>query len=364
MPDIVEQGSPITLDLTTEDSDGGADDASIVRVSILDASGATVENLATPTHVSTGFYQYTYPVPGDATPGAWAARWFATINGFALQVDDGFTVVRAGSVATRLISAVCQPWAVHGDVPAGMLPDDADPDDVDDALLQSSDLLFELTGRRFPGQCHDVIRPQSQWRKVDGLPRWWPALSTDVGYGAMYGWCSCRRGRETGCSRVSEIKLPGHPVDRDSITVKVDGVEFTDWTIDDGRFLRRVDGEGWPCCQDLDLPDSEEHTFSIAYDFGRSPVIGGKNASILLGVSIYAENHPDVATRCKPPARATTITRQGVTIQLGDPVAMVEAGLTGIRSVDLWVASVFRGEKTRRGTVLVPGKSRSARRVR
>jgi len=360
----IGQGAPITLDALFTDGTGAAVDPSDPRVSILDTLGAVVVSLAVPTRVALGHWHYVFAVPVDATLGAWAADWFATINGSPVTDEDGFTVVTAGSISTGDTQGgiTCAPWASHEDAAIGMLTYEIDPDLVDEAFQAAGDVLYELTGRRYPGVCHDFYRPQSQWRQVDGPPRWWPS-TISFGYGTQYGWCSCHRGRETGCTTVHEVKLPGHPAIRDSIVVKIDGVVFNSWTLDDGRFLKRVDGQGWPCCQNLNLPDSEPGTFSIAHDFGLHPPRGGTRAAVLLGTSLFAEWHPDLAGKCKTPARATRVTRTGITVELGDPVAMIENGLTGIRSVDLWVASVLIGQKRRRAAVLVPGRHRSVRRV-
>lgn len=364
MAGSIVRGNAITLDGFYIDSAGAPADPPDPQVSIVDAEGVTVVSLDTPTNVAVGHFQYVYPVAADALLGAWAARWYGTVDGFALTDEDGFTVVRedATTPAGTGEGTTCAPWATHEDAPLALQAYDIDPDAVDDAFQVASDVLFELTGRRWPGVCTDVIRPQASWRFTEGPPRWWPATAR-AGLGSAYGWCSCHRGRETGCNRVPEIKLPGHPVDPTGIVVKIDGLEFFDFRLDDGRFLVRTDGDGWPCCQNLLEPDTEENTWSVAYSYGTGPDLGGKRAAVLLGTALFGESNPEAAARCKIDKRATRVTRAGTTVELGDPVAMVEAGLTGIGSVDLWVASKRLGQARRRATVLVPGKYRSVRRV-
>lgn len=95
MPQLIARGSTITLNAETVDNFGVATDAAGLTVDIIDAAGVNVITNATPTHVSTGIYQYTYPVPVDAQLGAWAAEWSGTIGSQPVVVDDGFTVVLA-----------------------------------------------------------------------------------------------------------------------------------------------------------------------------------------------------------------------------------------------------------------------------
>lgn len=361
MAQQIGRGGTITLDARFSDGAGAAIDPVNPKVSILNALGAVVVSLATPTHVSLGHYQYTYAVAADAMLGAWAAKWFALINGAPEEGEDGFTVVAAGTISTSQGGGVtCSPWATSEDAPASLSGYGIDPNDVDDAFQAATDILYELSGRRYPGICTDYVRPQAVWRQVEGLSKWWPAAVT-FGFASSWGWCSCHRGRETGCNRVPEIKLPGHPVQRDSIVVKLNGEVFTEWRLDDGRYLVRTDGSGWPCCQQLLEPDTQDRTFSILYRWGRVPDIGGKHASILLGTRLFADWFPEA--KCSPPERATRVTRQGVSIDLADPAKMIELGITGIRAVDAWLASKVQGRKNRPATVLVPGRHRSVRRT-
>ncbi len=360
MPTVV-RGNAITLDCLSTDSAGDPVDPTGLSVSIIDAFGATVVSLDTNvTIVATGHAQYEYTVPADAFPGAWVARWFGTIDGGEETDDDGFTVL--GSI-TAGDGTTCTPWATHEDAPSSLQAYDIDPVEVDLAFQIAGDILFQLTGRRWPGRCSDVIRPQAQWSASSGPPRWWPAIGSRS---SIWGWCSCNRSRETGCSRIPEIKLPGHPVDAASIVVTIDGEEFgpdTIWRLDDGRYLVRVDGEGWPCCQDLRADISEERTWQVAYSWGNGPDAGGIRAAALLGTQLFGDFFPDSAEACKLPKRAVRVTRAGTTVDLTSPKDMVEQGITGIPAVDLWVASKRLGQARRRATVLIPGKHRTARRT-
>lgn len=362
MASIVERGSTITLDLLTEKSNGDAVDFTPVTVSIIDASGDTVVSLAVPTHIALGHYQYDYIVAADAELGAWIVRWFGTFDGDDLTIDEGFTVLRAGAVTPPVAGGeTCEPWATHEDATGACATYGVDADLLDEAMQVATDVLWNLTGRKWSGLCSDSIRPQAQWRPYDGPARWWPAAVS--GSAAPWGFCSCHRGRETGCTNVPEIKLPGSPVVAASIVVKIDGLEFFDFRLDDHRYLVRTDGQGWPCCQDLRADDTEDRTFSIAYDFDRRPPIGGRRAAASLGCELALLYTPDLTARCRIPKRATQVNRQGVTISLADTAALFKDGITGLPEVDLWVMSVREGAKRRKMSVMIPGRWRSARRV-
>jgi hypothetical protein len=250
----------------------------------------------------------------------------------------------------------CTPWATIDDAPASY---EGDPDVLESVLPLATDILFELTRRRWPGTCHDEFRPMAQYRSAE-MPTWWPD------YRGSMGWCSCNRAlRETGCQRLPEIKLPGTPVHVDSIKVTLDGAAFTDFALHDHRYLVRTDGDGWPCCQDLLAPLTEDHTMGIEYDFGIAPPEAGPIVcmayAIQLALSLDAE--AVASNKCQLPKRVTTITRQGITMAILDPMVFIDKGRVGLALVDQWIASVNLGSNTRAATVLVPGQRRTARRI-
>ncbi len=303
----------------------------------------------TPTHDGTGLYSYVLLLD---QVGAWRIEWDGTgavpaVGYQTLVVHDPNTV-----------NTTCEPWATSADACAPCNTYEFDTVLLDEKMAVATDVLFNLTGRRWPGICTDVIRPQAQYRSFE-TPRWWPSD------GSGYGWCSCNRGRETGCAAVPEIRLPGHPVV--AASVLIDGEAFTDFRIDDGRWLVRTDGEGWPCCQDLTaaVDDLSASTFQVSYSWGSEPPAGGIAAAAALGCQYALACDPDAVNdgTCRLPKYVTSITRAGTTMSFADPMKLVKDGLTGIPEVDQWVNSILLGDKRRRGRVLVPGSHRSARRT-
>lgn len=258
----------------------------------------------------------------------------------------------------------CTPWAAPDDVPAGN-------EDVPDELLLiglqvSSDVLYQLTGRRWAGVCTDLVRPTA-CGCVSRAGWWLPpgvhAPSVPMGgvdrLGAL---CGC------GCSGVSEVKLPGYPV-RTITEVVIDGqvVAPDQYRVDQRRKLvcqATTGRSAWPCCQRLDLPAGEPGTWSVEYEFGQAPPIGGVTSAASLGLQLaLAIAPPAFAGRCRLPKRVTSITRQGVTVAILDPLSLFKDGLTGLPEVDLWVASVLAGDGRRRATAWVPGRHQASRRT-
>jgi hypothetical protein len=144
--------------------------------------------------------------------------------------------------------------------------------------------------------------------------------------------------------------------------VAVDGVALASsaYRVDNGRWLVRQDGNGWPCCQDLSKPDGETGTWSVTFDFGSVPPELVKQAAVSLATEFVKGCRGDGT--CRIPNRATTITREGVTYALIDPQGFLEAGLTGLYEVDLAIQATNPGRIQRRAHVLSP-ESPMVRRV-
>lgn len=254
---------------------------------------------------------------------------------------------------------MCAAWATHEDACAPCNTYELTEDELDRAFLVASDVLFNLTERRWPGVCVDKVRPTARYRRHDASPRWWHATGD-----YRYGFCSCNRSRDFGCLTIPSIELPGRPVHADGLVVKVDG-EVVEAIVYDRNKITRADGKGWPCCQNLLLPDTEHSTFSVEYPYGLGPPIGGVMACAQLGCQLALAFNPDALSdgACKLPKRVQTITRAGTTIAVIDPLTLFKDGLTGLSEVDLWVSSIRAGDKRRRGKLIIPGRRSTMRRM-
>lgn len=240
-------------------------------------------------------------------------------------------------------TSVCEPWATIADVCSPCDDYEFDVALLEDKLAIASDLLFDLSGRRWAGECSETVRP------VVGRCR-----SRDV----------CR------CADVAGIRLGGSPL-VDVTEVKIDGVALdpSEYRIDDhNELVRLADGDGvrrgWPTCQNMYLADTEEGTFSVTYVYGTAPPPGGVAAAAALACQLALACQPETVGSCRLSDRVVSISRQGVTKQLRDPAAMFPEGLTGLNEVDLWLSSLRYGRRQRPATVVVPEiESRRVRRV-
>lgn len=261
----------------------------------------------------------------------------------------------------------CSPWAELGDMPCQTY--EADPDQMAMLLQFSTDVLYELTGRQWPGLCVTTVRPQSGEPVGSNV---WPGNGYREPWLVERGvWgCSCNRSVRTGCSGVPEIKLADRVVSVQQ--VKIDGavVPSSEYRLDDHRYLvglRRPDGSErtWPCCQVDNEPDTQPHTFSVAFTRGGYPPVGGTVAAASLGCE-FAKGlgmlGDEAVKKCRLPRRVTSIVRQNVSVAVLDPLTLFQDGRTGLPEVDLWLASVVAGRARRRATMIPMGRRRGSRR--
>lgn len=154
----------------------------------------------------------------------------------------------------------CQPFADKAALYAapnlcGLVTSPADDARVEASLEEATDLLVQISGFRQYGVCETTLRP-----------------CRECGWGQN---CKC------GCCQIDKLPIPeGATVTE----VKIDGVALDPATYGtiytpSGRWLirrRATDDETrepWPYCQDIDLPDTEEDTFSITYETGEVGLI-------------------------------------------------------------------------------------------
>lgn len=314
------------------------------------------------------------------------------------DVDATGTVVASRQGAFNVLADAQQedvPWAVVGPCSTWASSQDVweccgQPTEVIDGIecnvdftswaVMASQILFELSGRLYSGQCAKTVRPcrQDCGCGIQILSRGHIIGPWDWGGG--WNWMGnswgCD-GNPCGCSPLSQVLLSGYPV-REITEVKIDGdvVDPDTYRLDGFRWLVRVRDPAdpatplsWPSCQQLDLPDTEDGTFSVTYSYGQDPPIAGTRAAAALACQLYLACSQGAA-ECEIPSNAVRVTRQGVTI---DRDAVMNfffhkqdnggGWKTGITSVDTFLNSLNPAGIQQRPRTWSPDGTKYARKV-
>jgi hypothetical protein len=160
---------------------------------------------------------------------------------------------------------------------------------------------------------------------VEGGGPFFPGINNQ---GYWVNSCGCG-GDNCGCGPLSEIILPG-PIGG-IFSIEIDGVEVDQgaYRVDNFNRLVAMGDLVWPICQDMSEPSDGTDSFSIVYYRGAMPDQLTKYAA---GVLAYEFAKACTGGKCRLPAGVTSITRQGVTMDI--PSGMWNNGITGIREVD------------------------------
>jgi hypothetical protein len=209
------------------------------------------------------------------------------------------------------------------------------------AQRRAQDLIWMLSGRRF-GLCTVTVRPCRTPCAPPPPPAWWSGVGfyPAVVSGRMVNVAACGcRGSSCSCGPECSVRLAPGPVAAID-QVQVDGVEVPadEYQVLDGRHLVRVGGGCWPDCQRFDRPDGQPGTWSVTYRYGIPPPAGA-----LAAAASYACELGKACTgsgRCRLPQRVQSITRDGVSMTMLDPLEFLEQGRTGLPEVDTWLAAV------------------------
>lgn len=266
-------------------------------------------------------------------------------------------------------SGPCESWITAAEV-AECCGVDVGTDTAlfDDVAVEASMLLFEFSGKQFPGVCEQTVRPCASgcmcWAEVIA-PANMPALPWSWGIwgGAGWGWGYAGCGDACGCGSLSRAILPGYPV-MEILEVKIDGtvLDPTEYRLDEYRWLTRMaDAAGnvqfWPACQRLDLPDTEAGTWSATYRFGQEVPLPGQRAAKQLACELYRSCMQGEAGECSLPVGVTRLTRQGVEIQRTPFINWAfqnGAWMTGIGTVDAFLQAYNPWGLRRRASVWSP----------
>lgn len=230
--------------------------------------------------------------------------------------------------------------------PAGVCPDWADYSaDVKEAALDLAvGFLWAQTGRRY-GVCPMTIRPGNQRQ---GTPRAyvafpvWPGQEPFPGGPYLFGgsWFNAPAGCSSACcgSAGCAVILRGPVATVEEVTVDGEVVPASAYRVDvsgGAWLLQRVDGLCWPGCQNMAVSEDEEGSFAVTYGYG---VVPPPMLRIAAGMLACEYGKFLTSGSCGLPAQMTSLTRQGVTVEVAPPDP--ETGSTGIKIVDDVIAAL------------------------
>lgn len=202
-------------------------------------------------------------------------------------------------------------------------------------------LLWSLSGRRY-GVCSttetyrlncaspctnpygDQFGPGVEWRLGDGLSR-------------------------RMCCRILLAQKPVRGID--SVTVLGDLLDPTAYQLERDYLFRL--GECWPCEQECDAAPVE-----VTYTYGIDPPA---LAQLAMGEVACEFLRGWTGADCRLPSNVTSVTRQGVTLDLGDVRTLFEMGRIGMPISDAFLRSVNPHALQSQSQVWSPDMPRRAR---
>jgi hypothetical protein len=253
---------------------------------------------------------------------------------------------------------ICSDWITPTDLVDCDCPSDAPAGVVADSISTASEILYRLTGMQFPGECTETLRPCSNSGAPAGFD-WglWTFPWVPLRIGGSWinvGPCGCNMAA-CDCSTYPRLNLGRSDVT--SITeVLIDGAALdpSAYRLDEGRYLTRIDGAGWPCCQHLDRDTTETGTWSVELAYGWPVPEALKRAAASLAAELVKAC---TGGECRLPPRTQSVVKQGVTISISGVMDELQAGLTGLTDVDLAVAAFNPHRLTRPAFAWSPGLS-------
>jgi hypothetical protein len=138
---------------------------------------------------------------------------------------------------------------------------------------------------------------------------------------------------------VSEVKIYGDVQDPDSYYL--------------GRGVLYRIGQCFPCEQECDIPPVE-----VTYSYGIDPPVLAKLALGELACELLSALS---GADCRLPSNAISVTRQGVTVDLGSPEVLFQQNRLGLPICDEFLRTANPNKLTQRSMVYSPDLARRVR---
>lgn len=310
--------------------EGVPTDPTTVTLQIRSPSGAVTTPAAVNDASVVGGFYYDLPL---SEAGTWTYRFVGT--GAVAAADEATLYVERSSFIDDfppyVSPSICSPWATLQD-----LPSDCSGLEVElgeDMLQVASELLYEKSGRQYPGICEATVWPCAQ--RVTGC---FPSRPSRCTWGRSYSIVTL--GIQP-IIEVSEVIIDGEILDPSL------------YRIDNYRELVRLDNadgtsDVWP---------RDDETFKVTFTYGQSPPRLGVLAAAALACQLGLRFSGD--DDCKLPDNVQSISRQGVTMTLINEFNSVQK--LGIAEVGLFLDTYNPKGLRRRASVWSPDMARVRR---
>jgi hypothetical protein len=107
-----------------------------------------------------------------------------------------------------------------------------------------------------------------------------------------------------------------------------------DYRIDDYRKLVRLGGNLWPFCQNMNLDDTEENTWSVTATYGEPvPALG----QLAMGELATEITKYMLCLDCQLPQGVVDISRQGISMTVASIAELFNTGFIQLRMCDLFI---------------------------
>lgn len=233
---------------------------------------------------------------------------------------------------------MANPWITADDL--------EDPTDVEaaGAARAASMLLFQLSGRKYPG----VMTVTEFYERPEECSGYRLDLAIQEAKNAYSGHgCLSHPRRRLRLRRTPVRSVAALRVGPDGERRLVDPSEYQ---VVDRAYVRALPGASWsPCTQDLE----------VTYTSGARVPESGLRAARLLGNELLKARRG--SSDCQLPDRVTSLSRQGVSFTILDPQDFLKEGRTGLYEVDLFLASTNPDKARKRARVFSPDLPRPGR---
>lgn len=222
--------------------------------------------------------------------------------------------------------------------------DEYEPALQEQAFEWAKTILWAATARQF-GLCSTTIRPCGRVCSGGAAAGWyWDGYGTWTPYIWNGNWHNCWCGEGPGCLNCDpdcQVYLPGPvysvtSVQVDGAALPITGADGTyNYFVLDQQWLVRADTEScWPECSNQSLPPGHPDAFEVTYQRGLAVPTPLANAVGALACE-YAK--ACVGAPCRLPTRVSSVSRQGVSVNMVAIEDVLKNGLTGLWEVDMLI---------------------------